>query len=168
MRRKNRNKANRGKELERLIDYQNKMYDTKGVAYIRKVPTNVRILRTHRNGTLSGHLMAGEFCDYVGVYKGRAIEFDAKQTKGKSLPFSNVRENQEAALKKVHELGGRAFLIVRFTELGRYFRLNWEDYEYIKKNTKRKSLSLKHFEEYAHEIKEGANGEVLDYLEGGG
>lgn len=162
-RRKHKGYANRGKQLELIIDKQNKLYINRNIAYVRKVPTNVRILRTHHNGTLSGHLMEGEFCDYVGVYKGRAVEFDAKQTKGKSLPFGNIRDNQEAALKKVHELGGYAFIVVWFSELDRYFRLSWESYEHIKSNTTRKSLSLKHFEDYGHEIKAGKNG-VLDYL----
>lgn len=164
-RRKHKGYANRGKQLELIIDKQNKLYINRNIAYVRKVPTNVRILGTNNRGQVRGNLMRGYFCDYVGVYKGRMLEFDAKQTNGKSLSFDNVRANQELALETVHKMGGYAFLIVHFKELNRYFRLAWSDYSHIKSNTERKSLSLQHFEEYAHEIEEGKNG-ILDYLGG--
>ena len=64
-RRKHKGYANRGKQLELIIDKQNKLYINRNIAYVRKVPTNVRILGTNSRGQVRGILMRGYFCDYV-------------------------------------------------------------------------------------------------------
>ena len=53
--------------------------------------------------------------DYNGVYKGRYIDFEAKNTKSTtSFPLSNISEHQIIHLKNVLKHGGIAFFIISF------------------------------------------------------
>ena len=59
---------------------------------------------------------------YNGVWKGKYIDFEAKETKNKtSFPLSNIHEHQIQHMKSVTEQDGIAFLIVKFSSLDRYF-----------------------------------------------
>lgn len=112
----NRSKANLGKQLERLLDMTHLQYRNKGVADIRKVPTPVQITNSNR-GKITGYVTQGEWVDYVGIYNGRTIVFDAKETRLKNFPFDSLQDHQYELLKSWHEKGAVAFLVVDFTKL---------------------------------------------------
>lgn len=112
----NRQKANLGRQLERLIDATNNQYRNKGFADIRKIPTPVQIKGNNR-GTITGKLLKGEWVDYVGIYAGRAIIFDAKETSSAtSFPLSNIPDHQYELLRSWRGKGAVAFIIVQFTK----------------------------------------------------
>ena len=53
--------------------------------------------------------------DYNGVYRGKAIDFEAKETRSKtSFPFSHIHLHQIEHLERVLRQGAIAFVIVRF------------------------------------------------------
>lgn len=163
MRRKKRSYANRGMQLEREIDVSNKAYERKGVGLIKKLPTPVHIHST-RGSRVSGVLQKGELVDYIGMSQGVAIAFDAKQTRGKSLPLSNIPSHQYKFLKGWHNNGGVAFLIVRFTDERKTFFYPFKRIKYWKEaQNKRKSIPIADAEEHGTEIK-SKHGVVLDYL----
>ncbi|MEK5069787.1 Holliday junction resolvase RecU [Sporosarcina sp. FSL K6-1508] len=112
----NQSKANLGKRLERLLDMTHLQYKNKGVADIRKVPTPVQI-KSNNKGNITGYVTRGEWVDYVGVYNGRTIVFDAKETSVKNLPLDNLQEHQYELLKSWHEKGAIAFLVVEFAKM---------------------------------------------------
>lgn len=123
--------ANRGMNLEKLIDKSNKEYlfgtgITKNyVASVHKIPTPVKIL-SNKKGMVKGFVTNGELVDYIGtMIGGFSIAFDAKETKGKSLPLKNIHESQYEFLKKWYSLGAATFLIVHFTELDEYYRIDF-------------------------------------------
>lgn len=108
--------ANRGKHLERLIDYTNRQYRQKGVADIRKIPTPVTITGNQR-GRITGFVTKGELVDYFGIHNGKALIFDAKETAVTSrFDLDNLHAHQFEILKSWHEKGARSFLIVSFTK----------------------------------------------------
>ena len=54
--------------------------------------------------------------DYNGVYKGRYIDFEAKETKNAtSFPLQNFHEHQIIHMQKVLQHDGICFVIIRFT-----------------------------------------------------
>ena len=56
--------------------------------------------------------------DYNGIYMGKYIEFDAKETQSKtSFPLANIHAHQLEHIRKVLYFKGIAFLIVRFVNL---------------------------------------------------
>ena len=153
---KSRSHANRGMQLEKKIDKANKMYAIGGgfirktyVASVHKVPTNVKIMSV--NGPrVTGVKQHGEMVDYVGVMLGgHAIAFDAKETKGKSLPLANLHEHQYEFLERWYNLGATTFLVVYFKDEDKYFRLPFKKLQEAWKraeNGGRKSIPLSEFE----------------------
>lgn len=161
-----RSHANRGTLLEKMIDTTNKQYRRKGVADIRKIPAPVKIIRA-KGGRVVGHVQKGEWVDYVGVYEGRAIAFDAKETSSKtSFPLSNLTGHQYELLKSWHGKGAKAFLVVSFVKLKKFYLLPYEvlgEYWEAVKEGGRKSIPHKDFEDRCKEVK-SESGYVLHYL----
>lgn len=163
----NRSKANLGKQLERLLDMTNNQYRNEGVADIRKVPTPVSI-KGNNKGVITGHVTKGEWVDYVGIYDGRAIVFDAKETSSAtSFPLVNISDHQYELLQSWHQKGAAAFLIVQFTKkFEEIYILQFADLEEWWKRAQeggRKSIPHKFFVENCRLVK-SEGGFVLDYL----
>ena len=163
---KNRSYANRGAFLERIIDMANNKYRNAGVADIRKVPTPVQITST-KGQMVTGRKEKATWVDYSGVYNGRAIIFDAKQTSEMSFPLKNISHHQYELLKSWSEKGAVAFLIVYFSSKDKYYYLPFTLLNYAWKraeNGGRKSIAYSEFEECATEVK-SKGGYTLHYLE---
>lgn len=151
--------------LEQIVELSNRQYEARGQAIIQKVHTPVKVLKTEKNGRITGFWEKKSTVDFVGVYGTRAIAFDTKQTRGKNLPLANIEQHQIDFMLKWRNQGHQAFLLVCFTDLDRYFRLDILDImEFMETNT-RKSIPLSYFEERATGIGRGT-GIVLDYLKG--
>lgn len=160
--------ANRGMELEQIIEISNQQYKSQGQAIIQKVPTPVKVLKTERNGRITGFWEKKSTVDFVGVFGVKAVAFDAKQTKGKSLPLQNIEQHQIDFMLQWRKQGHQAFIVVNFSDLDRYFRLDVFDLvAYMKKpyESNKKSIPVKYFEEKAAELGRG-NKILLDYLKG--
>lgn len=161
-----RSHANRGAMLERLIDMTNRQYRNNGIADIRKIPTPVQITGNNR-GKVTGYTTKGEWVDYVGIYKGKTIVFDAKETTNRtSFPLENVSNHQYELLKSWHEKGAQSFLIVSFRKLDEIYLLPFEmleTYEYGARNGGRKSIPYNEFAMNCDLIKSD-KGYVLHYL----
>jgi len=161
---KNSSFANRGMQLERFIELTNTQYKRDNVAVIQKIATPVKVLHRGHDGKITGFYESKSTVDFIGCYQGQFVCFDAKETKGKNLPLKNIHEHQIGFMKTVVENGGKAFIVVCFSELERYFVMN--SYEIVEaiENTKAKSMPLLYFENHAREIKFNECGYVLDYL----
>ncbi|WP_252503255.1 Holliday junction resolvase RecU [Sporosarcina sp. Marseille-Q4943] len=161
-----RSHANRGAVLERLVDITNKRYCNKGVADIRKIPTPVQITK-HNGRTVTGYTQKGEWVDYVGVYDGRTIVFDAKETRETTrFPLSNISAHQFELLKSWHEKGARSFLLVSFSKLDEIYLLKFERLQeawsgYV--GDGRKSIPYEDFVLNCDQVKSD-KGYVLHYL----
>jgi recombination protein U len=103
--------ANRGQALEELIKIQNNQYTHKG-ALIHKVPTEWIPIRDYTGKIASAKVENKAAVDFLGVYKGVPIAFDAKHTKDKRISWKRLEPHQWEFLKKWHECGGIAFVLV--------------------------------------------------------
>lgn len=158
--------ANRGKELEKIIDDTNEVYRENGIADIRKVPTPFKPLRL-KGALVTGHFMTPDWVDYVGVYNGRAVCIEAKQTKGKSFPLKNIHEQQLSFLESWYKNGAHTYLLVNFSDLDEYYLLpyfNLKEAIEREKEGGRKSISIDEMRLWAHRITKGAE-YPLNYLE---
>ena len=106
--------ANRGMNLESLINQANLYYKENDIALIYKKPTPIGIKHTnYQNKTISGFFKDQSTLDYNGIYKGYYIDFDAKETNSKtSFPLSNIHPHQLEHIKGVIRHGGISFLII--------------------------------------------------------
>ena len=102
--------------------------------------------------------------DYNGIYKGKYIDFEAKETKSKtSFPISNIHKHQIKHLVRIINHGGISFIIIRFTTINKTFLIFTKDFINYFENNIKKSIPLSYIEEKGFLIKDGYN-PVLDYL----
>ena len=171
--------ANRGMTLEADLKASNDYYLANDTAVIYKKPTPITISKVNYPSRAEAVIKEGYFrtpstTDYNGIYKGKYIDFEAKETKLKtSFPLSNIHPHQINHLKRIYKHGGIGFLIVRFTVINKTFLLPIETLtKFLDKNT-RKSIPLSYFEKNGYIINDKYNPrgdylEVLDKLYFGG
>jgi len=110
--------ANRGMSLEEDINLSNEYYRDMGIGLINKRPTPINIVKVdYSKGAriTDAYFEKQSTTDYNGVYKGKYIDFEAKNTKSAtSFPLSNISEHQIIHLKNVIKHGGIAFFIICF------------------------------------------------------
>ncbi len=110
--------SNRGMNLEEDINLSNEWYRDQDIAVITKRPTPINIVKvdySHGARITDAYFEKQSTTDYNGVYKGRYIDFEAKNTQSKtSFPLSNIERHQIDHLKRVIKHGGIAFFIIQF------------------------------------------------------
>ena len=140
--------ANRGMMLESDINQSNKYYLDHNIALIYKKPTPIKVVKVEypKNVIKEAYFNEPSTLDYNGIYKGKYLEFDAKETQSNtSFPISNIHKHQLEHMKKVIYFGGITFLIVRFTKINEtYILLGRELFNFIESND-RKSIPIDYF-----------------------
>jgi len=163
--------SNRGMDLEKAINETNDSYIRDDIAYIYKKPIPIQIVKVDYEKRSSAKISEAYYkvpstTDYNGIYKGKYIDFEAKETNSTtSFPLKNIHEHQVLHLHNVIRHGGIGFLIVSFSRLGVTYLLEEGIlHEYFEmKDVSRKSIPLEVFKEKGHVIKEGYV-RRLDYL----
>ena len=161
---KNINYGNRGMNLEDDINLSNEYYLINSIASIYKKPTPIGIVKVENSGIISeAYFKTPSTTDYNGIYKGKYIDFEAKETTIDSFPLKNIHEHQIKHLKTISDMGGTGFIIVRFVKLNEtYILMNNKLQDFIN-NDKRKSIPLKYFKDYGYLVPYKLNPR-LDYL----
>ena len=160
--------GNRGMNLENELNETNNYYLLNDIAVIHKKPTPITISNVEYHSRKDAVITKAFFktpstTDYNGIYKGKYIDFEAKETTSStSFPLKNIHPHQIEHLNKVNKHGGIAFLIIRFTKLNLTYFLFYEDLKNCISNGK-KSLSLKQLKKYGYLIQDKYNPRV-DYL----
>lgn len=153
--------ANRGMDFESDINSSNDYYRSKGVCLVYKRPTPINVVKVdYSRGAMITHAYfeAQSTTDYNGVYKGKYLDFEAKNTKNKtSFPLSNITTHQIEHLKQVIFHGGIAFFIVHFESLDKVFLLDASYVIHFYEKGDRKSIPLICFEENGIEIEKTYN-----------
>ena len=157
--------SNRGMSLEDDLNTTNTYYRDKNIAIVYKKPTPIQVVSKNGNEITKAFFKEPSTTDYNGIYKGKYIDFEAKETTSKtSFPLSNIHKHQIEHLKRVLEQNGICFLIVRFTTLNKTFILFCEDFFQYINNNDRKSIPICYFEEKGYLIKEKLAPRV-DYID---
>ncbi|MDP4163817.1 MAG: Holliday junction resolvase RecU [Bacillota bacterium] len=113
--------SKRGMTLEDDLNDTNEYYLQRGIAVIHKKPTPVQIVQVDypkRSAAVikEAYFKQASTTDYNGVYKGKYIDFEAKETQNaSSFPLKNFHEHQINHMKTVVDQGGICFVILRFT-----------------------------------------------------
>lgn len=162
--------SNRGMSLESDINISNEYYREKEIAYIYKKPTPIKIVKVdypsrNKAAIKEAFFEAPSTTDYNGIYQGRYIDFEAKETKSKtSFPLSNIHPHQIKHIRNIYKEKGIAFLIVRFTTLDKTYMLLAKDFLTYIDNNDKKSIPLDYFETNGYELKNKYMPRI-DYLE---
>lgn len=151
----------RGMTLEEDINETNQYYLEQGIAVIHKKPTPVQIVNVDypkRSAAVikEAYFKQASTTDYNGVYRGRYLDFEAKETKlPSSFPLKNFHKHQIEHMEKVLEQKGICFVIIRFSSTEEVYFLDashllsfWERMQ----NGGRKSITKQEIKTYGHLI----------------
>ncbi|WP_110112356.1 Holliday junction resolvase RecU [Bacillus sp. CGMCC 1.16541] len=166
------NYSNRGMTLEEDLNATNDYYLTHGIAVIHKKPTPVQIVKVDypkRSAAVikEAYFKQASTTDYNGVYKGKYIDFEAKETKNKtSFPLQNFHEHQIQHMEQILKQNGICFVILMFTTFQEIYLLDashllplWDNVQ----KEGRKSIPKKEIEEKGHLIEVGYHPRI-DYM----
>ena len=160
---------NRGMTLESELNVTNEYYREIDKAYIYKKPTPIKIVNVDypsRDKTVikEAYFTIPSTTDYNGLYKGKYIDFEAKETKSKtSFALTNIHPHQIEHLKNIDKHDGISFLIVRFTVLNETYLLTAKSLIKYLNETNKKSIPIDFFRKEAYLIKDGYMPRI-DYL----
>jgi recombination protein U len=154
-------KANLGKAFEDLINYAIAMELQRSAgALVFKVPTPWKVQRrfnpyTGKKEIISAFPESKSTVDYIGMFRGRGLAFEAKSTENKSsFPLSNIEQHQLDFLSEWQQRGGISFLLIHFTLYNRTFFIKFDQIAAFEQVNKRRSIPLEWFVEYAIELNE--------------
>lgn len=157
---------NRGMDLENALNISNQYYIEINRALIYKKPTPIGIVDVKYNDNHKvidkAYFKCPSTLDYNGLYRGKYLEFEAKETINKtSFPLKNIHPHQILHIRKVIEHQGLVFLIIKINN--EVYFLDGQDFiDYLSENT-RQSLPYLYIKEKGHFIKEEYL-PCLDYL----
>lgn len=151
---------NRGMNLEKDLNMSNQYYVEIGKAFIYKKPTPIRITKVDYPSRSKAIIKEAFFqepstTDYNGLYKGKYIDFEAKETNNKtSFPLNNIHSHQIKHIENVYNNGAICFLVIRFNKLNKTYILMANDFLFFLKENNRKSIPITYFEEFGYTIEE--------------
>ena len=160
--------ANRGMTLESDLSQANEYYLNNNKAIIHKKPTPIQVL--HIKNLESGstkiddaYFLTPSTTDYNGVYKGKYIDFEAKETKNLTrFPLANIHKHQYIHLKNIINHGGIGFFIISFVRLNEVYLVDASIViDYFDKNES--SISYNDIKSKGHLIK-STYPIIVDYL----
>ena len=167
------NRANMGMDLEQMINDSNEYYRANNKAIIYKKPTPVQIVKVDypmrsKAVITEAYYKIPSTTDYNGIYKGKYIDFEAKENHNKTaFPLKNIHPHQIDHLKSIIEHGGIGFLIIAWNKYNEYYYVPFEVVNRYWYNAleldERKSIPYDTFKKECYLIKEGYLPR-LDYL----
>lgn len=150
--------------LESELNESNKYYLENDIAVIYKKPTPVKVVRQVNAKIVDAYFEKPSTTDYNGLYKGKYIDFEAKETTKISFPLGNIHAHQIKHMERVLKHGGICFLIVRFVKINETYLLFGEDFIDFINNNSRKSIPHLYFKDKGYLIKDKLMPKV-DYIE---
>lgn len=146
------NYANRGMDLESLINQINDYYIDNDIAIIYKKPTPIQVVRYDYNTKriTDAFYKTESTLDYNGLYKGYYIEFDAKNTNKNYLPLSNIAVHQIKHMKNILNHKGICFLLIGINN--EFFALPGAKIIEFINNAERKSIPYDYINENGYKL----------------
>ena len=157
--------AKRGMGLEEDLNLSNAYYNLNHLCLIFKRPTPIKVVKMKQGKITEAYFAEKSTTDYNGVYKGRYMDFEAKETISRtSFALANIRPQQITHLQEVISQGGIAFFIIRMKAYNETYLLDCRDFLPLLKTIGRKSFPYDLLKKKGHIIKDGFNPR-LSYLD---
>lgn len=166
--------ANRGINFENLINSSNEFFIDHDLAYIYKKPTPIKVIKvnftkdrfkTKKHKISEAYFETPSTTDYNGIYRGRYIDFEAKQSKYLSFNVgANLKAHQVDHLANVWRHGAISFLIIHFQQVDEvYILFTPQLLEHYQKNKNTATISIDYFKEKGYLVEQGFRPSI-DYL----
>ena len=163
------NYSNKGMALEDDLNRTNTWYLNNDIAVVYKKPTPIQIVKVDYPQRSKAKITEAYFkkpstTDYNGVYKGKYIDFEAKECDNLNLfSFSKIYDHQVEHLKKVSANGGIGFIVIRFNKRNETWLIRIEDFLTVYQDKNNKSISYKWISDFGYLIPMSYN-KPCDYL----
>ncbi len=139
--------ASRGMSLEEMVNQSNQFYLNNNLAVIHKKPTPIQVVKVDYPKRSAATITEAYYrhastTDYNGIYLGKYIDFEVKETKNKtSFPLSNLPDHQQLHMRQCFDQGGIVFILIFFTFYNEIYLYPFEEFMKHVNNSKRKSIS---------------------------
>lgn len=156
-------------DLEEDINITNKYYLNHNIAVVYKKPTPIKIVKVDYKKRSSAKITEAYFkdpstTDYNGIYKGKYIDFEAKDCHAKtSFPFSSIHKHQIEHLKNVNKHSAISFIILKLSLYNETYLIKSKDFIKYYSKESRKSLPFSWVKENGFLI-EGTYTNPCDYI----
>lgn len=117
--------SNKGMLLESIIETSINWINKTDQGWFTKQDVPIKINKVNNNKII-GTLYKKSNVDYYGIYKGKFICFEAKQTNKDKFYTNNIKENQFSFLETIFNNKGISFLIIMFTKYDSIYLVNFK------------------------------------------
>ena len=149
-------KSNMGMQFENDVSKSCDFYREKGMADIYKRPTPIKVVKmskTKKGMIEEAYFQEKSTTDYVGIYRGKYIDFECKETIHDQVPYHMIREQQFRHLEFITSLGGIGFFLVSFKREQEVYLLKAEIILAEIKKKKHPGFKREFFKEYGVLVK---------------
>lgn len=160
-----------GMLFENALNITNEYYRIHQMAHIYKKPTPVQVVKVDypkrsKARIIEAYYRTPSTTDYNGVYKGRYLDYEAKETNNLNFAFKHIFPHQIKHLTDVAHHGGIAFLIIYYKRVNEIYIIDINQFNklYLEgENGGQKSLSILKAKEIGILVKQGYT-PPIDYL----
>ena len=159
----------RGMHLEEDLNTTNTYYLAHDIAVIYKKPTPIQIVKVDYPKRSAAKITEAYYrtpstTDYNVLYRGKYIDFEAKETRKMVFPFSNITEHQVKHLQNIVNHKGIAFIIIAFTTKNEVYLVDASYFIDHYTRQEKKGISYEQIKSDGHLVPQGYNPR-LGYLQ---
>ena len=138
-----------GMLFETALNISNDYYLCHNKAVIYKKPTPVQIVKVDYPSRNKAKIVEAYFkipstTDYNGIYRGKYIDYEAKETNNLSFSFTHIFEHQIDHLKKVDQQGGIAFVIIFYKKINKVYVIDIKQFINVYEESKKGGVKAIH------------------------
>ena len=160
-----------GMLFENSLNISNEYYRIHEKAIIYKKPTPIQVVKVNypmrsQAKIVEAYYKTPSTTDYNGIYRGKYIDYEAKETNNSSFAFKHIFDHQIKHLVSVYKAGGIAFVIIYFRKFNEVHIISIRDFYdlFIQgQNGGRKSISIETARKIGVQAKLGYT-PPIDYL----
>ncbi|HHU56221.1 MAG TPA: recombination protein U [Acholeplasmataceae bacterium] len=157
--------------FENALNESNKYYLNKNIAVIYKKPTPIQVVRVDypqrsKAKIVEAYYKTPSTTDYNGIYRGKYIDYEAKETNNFSFSFKHIAPHQINHLLQVDKHGGIAFIIIYFKRANEVYLIDIKDFYHLYQlgnEGHQKSIKFTQISEIGKKVKIGYS-PAIDYL----
>lgn len=124
----NKNKSH-GMLFENALNISNEYYRLQNRAIIYKKPTPIQVVKVDYPARSKARISEAFYrtpstTDYNGIYQGKYIDYEAKETNNLSFAFKHIYPHQIEHLSKIDSMGGIGFIIIYFRKVNEIYLID--------------------------------------------
>ncbi|MGD9887372.1 MAG: Holliday junction resolvase RecU [Bacilli bacterium] len=124
----NKNKSH-GMLFENALNISNEYYRLQNRAIIYKKPTPIQVVKVDYPARSKARISEAFYrtpstTDYNGIYQGKYIDYEAKETNNLSFAFKHIYLHQIEHLTKIDSMGGIGFIIIYFRKINEIYLID--------------------------------------------